>query len=236
MDLFLKQISCHISIKPKSVPEVPKLFDTEFIQIPEFIYWELFKKIYSQSKEKIFVDVGAFDGITYSNTYRLFKGNNWYGIYVEPNPISIESLKKNCQPIKSYTLHECAAGSSDHIAKLYLDNEFSCMYSMPNKEFIQIKVKTLNNILSDISKYNLLSLDVEGYEIEVLKNYDISQHSPEVCIVETHDKNPNFNKTITKYCDEYFYKHNYKKYFSNYINTIYIHQSKYDTLTIFDLS
>jgi hypothetical protein len=147
MDLFLKQISCHISIKPKSVPEVPKLFDTEFIQIPEFIYWELFKKIYSQSK-----------------------------------------------------------------------------------------VKTLNNILSDISKYNLLSLDVEGYEIEVLKNYDISQHSPEVCIVETHDKNPNFNKTITKYCDEYFYKHNYKKYFSNYINTIYIHQSKYDTLTIFDLS
>lgn len=43
-------------------------------------------------ENRLFVDVGANDGITGSMTYNL-EQNGWSGILIEPNPILIEELK-----------------------------------------------------------------------------------------------------------------------------------------------
>ena len=43
----------------------------------------------------VFVEVGALDGVSGSNTYFFEKERNWRGILIEPNPIEFEKLK-NC--------------------------------------------------------------------------------------------------------------------------------------------
>lgn len=43
---------------------------------------------------RVFIDIGAFDGVTFSNTWMLTE-NGWRGILVEPNPIAFSSLMKN---------------------------------------------------------------------------------------------------------------------------------------------
>jgi FkbM family methyltransferase len=207
-------------------------FKTEFDQIPQYIYWELYTKIYKNCKEKIFVDVGAYDGITHSNTYRLYRTENWFGIYCEPNPYSVKKLISNCVRKTRYALNECAVGEYNGYITLYLNEEYSSV-NESSKNSIIVPIKTLDDILSETIKYNLLSIDVEGYEDKVLQKYDISKHNPEICIIETHDKNPNFDKTIASYCNRYFDSYGYKKYFSNHINSIYVHSSCYDRLKIF---
>ena len=53
-------------------------------------FWVLDKKHYAKSG--YFVDLGAGDGITGSNTYTLEKFYNWEGICVDPNPSFLKSL------------------------------------------------------------------------------------------------------------------------------------------------
>lgn len=210
----------------------------DYSQIPKYIYWDLHSNIYSKVKEKIFVDVGAYDGVTYSNTYRLLH-ENWYGIYIEPNPISFKKLNEECYKRKKYNskidfeLHECAAGNYTTNIDLYLNEELSSLidHNFLVKEKVSVKMDTLNNLLKDIAKYNLLSIDTEGYEIEVLEGYNIEQHLPEVVIVETHANNPAYSKKIFNFCENYFLNHGYKHWFSNYINTIYIIDNMYSNLS-----
>ena len=49
---------------------------------------------YFENKIGIFLDLGANDGITLSNTY-LFYLNGWKGVMVEGSPFVFERLKKN---------------------------------------------------------------------------------------------------------------------------------------------
>lgn len=208
----------------------------DYSQIPRYIYWHLYNEIYSLLKEKTFVDVGACDGEIYTNTLRLLL-DGWHGIYIEPNPISFNKLKKNCKIWEkqknkiSYDLHECAVGNFSGEIDFYINEEFSSIkketqfFKNHNKtpdNIVRVKITTLNELLKDIKKFNLLSIDVEEYEIETLQGYDISQHFPEVVIIETHEKNPNYNKDISNFCEKYFLKYGYKNWFSNYINTIYL--------------
>ena len=52
-------------------------------------------KRYNNKRDGFFVEIGASDGIVFSNTYLLEKFFNWKGICVEPIPNRYESLCKN---------------------------------------------------------------------------------------------------------------------------------------------
>ena len=43
----------------------------------------------------VFLEIGGFDGITYSNTYALEKYFNFTGILIEPSPLSFKKMIKN---------------------------------------------------------------------------------------------------------------------------------------------
>ncbi len=74
-----------------------KKIDTEI-----FTYFSQFgqdkfldQEIFKGMKKGFFVDIGAYDGITVSNTYFFEKYRNWQGICVEPIPSRFEQLKLN---------------------------------------------------------------------------------------------------------------------------------------------
>ena len=60
-----------------------------------------------------------------------------------------------------------------------------------------VKCRTLNSILKelDIKNIDLFSLDVEGYELEVLKGFDIKKYQFKYILIEINDeiKNNIFN-------------------------------------------
>ena len=44
----------------------------------------LHKEIFKEKRNGIFVEIGAYDGITYSNTYFFEKNYGWKGVCIEP--------------------------------------------------------------------------------------------------------------------------------------------------------
>jgi hypothetical protein len=63
-----------------------------YSQIRQDRYIDFF---FSKKRNGVFVDIGANDGVTLSNTYFLEKERHWTGICIEPIPSSFEKLKAN---------------------------------------------------------------------------------------------------------------------------------------------
>ena len=54
--------------------------------------------VFNNKKNGFFIDIGAHDGITYSNSLFFELNNNWNGICVEPNPkvfAKLNTLRKS---------------------------------------------------------------------------------------------------------------------------------------------
>ncbi len=52
----------------------------------------LIENLFKGKKNGIFVEIGAFDGIKYSNTYNLEVDYGWAGLCIEPIPEQFENL------------------------------------------------------------------------------------------------------------------------------------------------
>lgn len=133
-----------------------------------------------------FVEFGADDGITNSNTYILEKDYGWDGIVAEPSIYSHESLFKNrsCNIETNCVYYE----SGLEINFTEVGNGLSAITEYADKDnWAQTraggtiyKVKTIS--LKDmLDKYNApseigyLSIDTEGSEYDILNSYDFSR-------------------------------------------------------------
>lgn len=133
-----------------------------------------------------FVEFGADDGVTLSNTYALEKMFHWDGIVCEASIVSREKLIAsrdcfidfNCVSDKSgevVTFIETGRGLSSMEKYAYDD-----MWADTRKEGYSYEVPTIS--LSDLlNKYNApdvidyLSIDTEGSELDILTAYDFSR-------------------------------------------------------------
>lgn len=178
------------------------------VKRPVFLYDQLrLEGYYSQSgqdkwiieelfpgKEKgTFVDVGAHDGITFSNTYLLEK-MGWNGIAVEPIPSIYKKLAENR---KCITINGCVAPNSgkerfrvltghpqmlsglvDEYDPRHL-NRIKNELDVHGGEYTDIEVDcfNFNELLekNNISYIDYLSIDVEGVEYKLLNSIDFDR-------------------------------------------------------------
>ena len=147
-------------------------------------------KFYKIKTNGFFVEIGAADGIELSNTYLLERYVNWKGICVEPNPNNYSKLVLNrpnsicCDKaiynetglILDFDIannSEVLSGISSHITNVWkrdVDN---------NKTTIQIETLSLTDLLDKNnapSFIEYLSLDTEGSEYEILKNFNFNKY------------------------------------------------------------
>ncbi len=153
----------------------------------------LFKNI-SLDKENWLVDVGANHPIEYSNTFLFEKYFGCKTIAIEPLQ-EFESTWNIERPQAEFI--SLALGSTRGETQINVpingDTMFSNVSGGVNKnihvggyESRVVKVDTLTNILKKRGIFDvlLLSIDVEGYEIEVLKGIDFDKISFRVIVCE----------------------------------------------------
>jgi len=178
-----------------------------FIKAEEFKYFseggqdKFFHKMFFKNKrDGFFVDIGASDGTTFSNTCFFERSLGWKGICIEPAPDAFELL---CQRRRnSICIEGCIADYTGRgtyadgglLGGLVdkLDPRFK--YTPIIKcGILQGKVKTLEvscYVLSDIlDRYNVrhidfLSIDVEGAEFDILKTIDFQKCAIDCITVE----------------------------------------------------
>jgi FkbM family methyltransferase len=144
-----------------------------------------------------FVDIGATDGILFNNTFLLESEFGWRGICAEPNPDYFAKLAQN----RTCTVSaDCIAGESGREVEFVLADEFGgiteyCkdMHDERRRAFkdlgktLMFKTTSLDDFLR---KHNAprtidyLSIDTEGSEYEILKNFPFDQWEVRLITVE----------------------------------------------------
>jgi FkbM family methyltransferase len=126
-------------------------------------------------KNGFFVDLGAYDGIQTSNTYFMEKNLNWDGICVEANPTVYQSLMKNR---KSKNIN---VALNDYVGECFFTND------KITDNGIRVACNTLENVLKENNcpkDIDYMSIDIEGYEYIVLKDFNFKEWNIGLMTVE----------------------------------------------------
>ncbi len=168
-------------------------------------------KRYLDFKNGFFIEIGAYDGITYSNTYNLEKNKKWTGLLVEPTKENFELCKANrpnskvfnyvCVPF-GFNLKEVDFTdvglmsyseqlSNDLNIKQHRLDAIKHIESIGKKEKIyKVKTVDLDSLLNKINApkiINFFSLDVEGSEMAVLDGFNFDEYIIEYLFIESRD-------------------------------------------------
>ena len=145
----------------------------------------------------IFVEVGALDGIMYSNTGFLEEELGFSGVLIEPSRFfeRIAYARPGCLRVNKaihsetkklmFREHWARSGIVDTVPEMYhTDKEHGY------EEFYEVETIPLSQVIKEAKlKYiDFISIDVEGGELEVLKSMDWSVPVYVICIeMDTHN-------------------------------------------------
>lgn len=165
---------------------------------------EIIARFFGEGYKGNFLSIGENDGITLSNVYDLtLKG--WNGTAVEPSPTAFAKLETLYLGLP-HTLINAAVTDKNGETILYDSGEhlgkgdtslLSTVIPEEKKRWIkeswtEIKVPTINfATLIGISKckiFDFISIDVEGYEIPILKQMDLKLLGCKLLCVEFNGK------------------------------------------------
>ena len=150
---------------------------------------------YNYKQNGYFVEIGASDGITLSNTFLLEKSYGWKGICVEPIPEMYEKCKQNrsciCSNLAVYNTsgQKVSFDIAENSLLSGIQSHIDCYKDTVEKNKTTIQVNTIS--LLDLliqnnapSRIDYLSLDTEGTEYEILKPFDFNQYTFGLIVVE----------------------------------------------------
>lgn len=176
-------------------------FDHELIEFfnesKSQLLQELFVAIKLNFKKNgFFVEFGATDGVTLSNTNLLEKKLDWKGILVEPSIKFKSDLINNrncnidfrCVYEKSGDLilfNEVEEGEFSSINK-YSESETNVHYRKTSEKY-EVETITLESLLDEYNSPNVidyLSIDTEGSEYDILKVFNFNKYRFKIITVE----------------------------------------------------
>jgi FkbM family methyltransferase len=198
----------------------------------------------------VFVEIGANDGMTGSFTYNLSR-LGWSGIYCEPVPSIYKMCKENHAFNEKVKCLNLAAGARVDKLEITEGHTLSTMDKDTLEVYKQtdwsrscfsthstcmVDVEPLNSILETHTikpNFDLLVLDVEGYEDEVLKGFDIEHYVPKIVIIEIADQHPDFiqnKKLMDKFSKlrEFFKHHGYSFVVNDIVDNVYVRNDLYN--------
>lgn len=165
---------------------------------------------YLNFRKGYFIEAGANDGLSQSNTAFFERYLGWRGLLIEPIPSLAAKCRVNRPKAK---IEQCALVAGDYRERT-VDIRYCNLMSLvpgargsaeadeahietglqflaPGEETYTVSVpaRTLQEVIQQhrVSHVDLLSLDVEGYEAEVLRGIDFTTIAPRYILVEAND-------------------------------------------------
>lgn len=145
-----------------------------------------------------FLDIGAWDGISLSNT-RALAISGWSGLLVEPDPNAFSKLIQNCLGLPKLVCVNAAVAARRTLRKFYFQNEWggtlnpTMIQTGSRKAFADAYVLTVSpSDLIEIGnlenmKFDFVSLDAEWMDYEILQAFRGMLDATELLCVEIND-------------------------------------------------
>jgi FkbM family methyltransferase len=137
-----------------------------------------------RGRRGVFVDVGARDGATISNTFYLEQSLGWTGLCLEPHPDLYNQLvrTRSCQCLNVAASDRSAAGLDfvKFLEEPLGNSGFVSTFRDPARlagirhEIIRVPARPLREMLGAYPLVDYLDIDVEGHELAVLRGIDFS--------------------------------------------------------------
>ena len=173
----------------------------------------VYKTFFPKSMSGVFVDVGAGDTV-YLSISRFFERKGWRVIIIEPNPVFAAAHRKLGHEVYEFACadFEADGNSFDLVSSNGVLDEGRITYEAGSalklrgelppgmtKSLIKVNVRKLDTILlqyAKLSRIDILSVDVEWWELEVLKGIDLNLFRPRVVILENIKKSTLHRQTM----------------------------------------
>jgi len=187
-------------------------------------------------KNGFFIDVGAFDGLNFSNTAGLAKAG-WSGIMYEPVDDYYKDCVKNYRDYNNVEIINICIGNKIGVIDFIVAGTLSTYSDWHSKtaywkDCYKDSYKVFSNITTlDKSleenfvrqNFEVLNIDVEGSETEVLECFNIDYWRPKMAIVEAQELHPAEEmRNQAPFINKYFKDAGYKKIYCDEINNIYV--------------
>ncbi|MFZ5953498.1 MAG: FkbM family methyltransferase [Candidatus Dependentiae bacterium] len=164
-----------------------------------------------------FVEIGAYNGVCFSNSYFFEKELGWKGLCIEPVPRIFADLKaaRNCTCIQAAMAGTEGMMQFVDIAKLeelsglkkFFDEEPHrwkvvnlYLATTPGSYYtiIDIPVITFNKTMDEhgITRVDYLSIDTEGSELDIIKSIDFDHIPIFVISVENNENTTDVQKIL----------------------------------------
>lgn len=175
---------------------------------------------YFNGKIGTFLDIGANDGVTLSNTYALAE-KGWKGVGIEPSKIAFDKLVNNYNiPFFDHNnlfafnyaisdingqaiLHESGThlGKGDTALLSTIKPSEMDRWKGTSNTFTETQCETVTFATfleeSPIKQFDLISCDAEGYDLIILKQMDLKALGCSMLIVEFNGKDESaFNDVV----------------------------------------
>lgn len=164
--------------------ELRKLFGLPTSPYFSQLNQDFFALLLNRFRKGYFLEIGANDGFTLSNTVYLETFFDWTGLLIEPNPKYCESLNKRKANICQKAVGKVSGVEEFVDAGLYggIRSSISNHPALKKTQssIISIETKPLKNILEHYRVPNIInfcSVDVEGGELSILE---------QICRLKTH--------------------------------------------------
>jgi len=191
-----------------NVPKIDRLSGEGFASHGQDEY--IANQLLPNVERGVFIEIGANDGVSLSNTYYLEK-RGWSGVVIEPLPNAFKKLEeaRRCMKVNACicnydgetTFLEINGGcemlsgipenyDSGHVRRVRKNLK---RHNATSREIV-VPCFTLKTVLDmhGINHVNYLSIDTEGGELDILRSIDFQEISVDVVSVE----NNYFNATI----------------------------------------
>lgn len=233
------------------IPEKIKDVERFYSQIGQDKYY--IQNIINYKENGVFLDIGSYDGMTFSNTYYLENILEWKGICIEPNPVMYKKCLENRKCIvENKAIFEKSnekvefiipkgdgfvEGGIEQLCSLKgftrdknINQDFSSQYSKYST--ILVDTTNINELLDkhDMHHIDFMSLDVEGYELNILKMIDYNKNKIEFITVE-HGNDIKYQNDIKIFMES----KNYKRHRTNKWDDEYILVDNRKSVNSFDI-
>ncbi|MCY7300274.1 MAG: FkbM family methyltransferase, partial [Ilumatobacteraceae bacterium] len=167
----------------------------------------LYALAFGERVDGMAVEVGAFDGVTYSNTSCLVDVG-WSALLLEPVPEFADQCRERYRGNSNVRVLQIAVGDSnselvlgvvgaltsadaDQMAE-YETVSWSADLAKGRQEIV-VPARRLDDVLEEcgvLPGFEVLVVDVEGYEAKVWDSFDLKRWQPSLMIWELTDTHP----------------------------------------------